>query len=58
MKKIIVSTKGFVRRHKEALVVGAALGTVAVLQARGITSLNEFLKDKDLFNEYYFNNEI
>lgn len=49
VKKTAVSTKDFVVRHK----VGIALGTIIVLQARSITKHNEFLKEHELFNDFY-----
>lgn len=53
MNKVIVSTKKFVRKHKEALVVGGVLATVAYLQYQGIKSLNNFLVEHNLFETYY-----
>jgi hypothetical protein len=53
MKNALITTKNFVLKHKEALIVGTALSAVVVLQNRGIQSLNKFLEEKDLFNEYY-----
>lgn len=55
MKKIIVSTKNYVRRNKTTLVlttVGTLAG-IAVLQHYGIKSLNAFLVEKGLDQEYY-----
>ena len=53
MKNALNTTKNFVLKHKEAIVVGTALSAVVVLQNRGIKSLNAFLVEKNLFDEYY-----
>jgi hypothetical protein len=53
MKNILVSSKNFVVRHQEAILVGALTGLVIVIQYRGTKSLNEFLKDQDLWETYY-----
>lgn len=53
MKKAFNSTKNFVRRNKRTLIVGATLTTVILLQNSGIKSLNKFLTEKNLFDEYY-----
>lgn len=53
MNKMYISTKNFVRRNKKALIVGATLTTVILLQNSGIQKLNEFLTEKGLFEEYY-----
>jgi len=57
MKKTIAKTQDFVHRNRNAIIVGAITTSVIVLQHQGIKSLNEFLKDKDLFDEYYFVDE-
>lgn len=58
MHKVMTATKNYVRRNKRTIVVGGLLTTVIILQSRGIKSLNTFLQDHDLYNEYYYNNEI
>jgi hypothetical protein len=58
MKKIVNSTKKFVTDHKEAIVVGGIASAIIVLQHRGIVSLNEFLKDNDLYETYYTPEEV
>lgn len=56
--QVAQSVKSYVRRHKKTLIWGASLTSVILLQNRGIQSLNEFLKEKELYEEYYHNNEI
>lgn len=58
MHKILNSTKSFIIRNKATLVTGAALSAVVVLQARGLTSMGEFLKEKGLYEEYFHLDEI
>lgn len=55
MKKIYNATKNAFNKNKTTFVVGtiATLAAVVVIQHTGIKSLNEFLKDKDLYKEYY-----
>lgn len=53
MNKIYQSSKNWVKRNKKHLLVEASLIGVIALQARGLNSLNQFLKDKNLFDEYY-----
>lgn len=53
MDKHLASATNFVRRNKTALVVAAITIPVIMLQHKGIKSLNEFLEDKGLTNEYY-----
>lgn len=53
VKKTVVSTKNFVVRHKTAVAVAT---TVLVLQAcnrRALDQHNEFLKEHDLYEEFY-----
>lgn len=47
------TVKQFVHRNKNALVVAAIATTVIVLQHKGIKSLNAFLDEKGLTDEYY-----
>jgi hypothetical protein len=49
----IVTTKNFVHKHKEALIVAGVTFTVIAMQDRGIRNLNKFLAEKGLANEYY-----
>lgn len=53
MKKIVDPVKNFVRLNKKALIVGATLTTVIVIQHKGIKGLNEFLAEHNLLEEYY-----
>ena len=53
MKKIVEPVKNFVIANKKTLAVGAVLGTVIVLQQKGIRGLNEFLGEHNLLEEYY-----
>lgn len=52
MHKIANSTKKFVRQHKEALIVGASLGTVIVMMWKAQTSAFDFMKEKGIYEEY------
>ena len=55
MKKQITAVKNKIEANKTKILVTVAVvsTTVAVLQNRGISNLNEFLKEKDLYDEYY-----
>lgn len=55
LKNRLSRTRNFVKTHKTQLLTTGLLITtsVAYLQHQGITSLNEFLKEHDLFDEYY-----
>lgn len=53
MKKIMSTTKDFVLSHKKALIVTTGLTAVILVQRSGINSLNEFLKENNLFDTYY-----
>lgn len=59
MKNKIASAKNFVKRNERRIMLGtiAVISTVTVLQQSGIKSLNEFLEEKDLYDEYYSNDE-
>jgi hypothetical protein len=57
MKNILIQSKNFVVRNKTTLIVGATLSAVIVLQGRGLNAINDFLKEKELYNEYYLGNE-
>lgn len=57
MNKNLAAAKKFVRRNRNAIVVGAVAVSVIALQQSGIRSLNDFLKEHDLFDEYYFVDE-
>jgi hypothetical protein len=53
MKNVVNRSRNFVRRNRNTIVAVGALGTVIVLQQQGIRSLNAFLKDNGLFEQYY-----
>ena len=53
MKNVYTLTREFVRRHKEALVVGGVASLLIYTQTRGILKMNEFLKENDLLEKYY-----
>lgn len=53
MNKTYQSVKNYIKRNKRHLLVEASLVGVVYLQARGIGNLNQFLKDNNLFDEYY-----
>lgn len=53
MKNALIKSKDWVVKHKEAIVVGAiAIGAIA-LQRNGLKTLNAFLDEKGLSDEYY-----
>ena len=53
MNRIYQSSKNWIKRNKKHLLVEASLVGVIALQAKGIGSLNRFLKDKNPFGEHY-----
>lgn len=53
MKERLTQVKKFMKDHKIQIVAGAVAASVIYLQGRGINNLNNFLTEKDLFNEYY-----
>lgn len=54
----IDSTKNFVHRHRTALTVVATATPLIVLMKRNATIMNDFLKEHDLYDEYYAMDEI
>lgn len=58
MKTKLASAKKFVQTHKTAIALGTVATGIIVLQHKGIKSLNEFLKENDLFDTYYAMDEI
>ena len=58
MKNAAERTKKFVSRNKNTIVAVALLGTVIAIQTSGIKSLNAFLDEHGLLNEYYHNGEV
>lgn len=53
MTKLERRVRDYVRAHKKALTITSLAVMLAYVQHRGIKSLNEFLVEKDLFEEYY-----
>lgn len=53
MNKILKSTKDAIRRNKKTIIVGLSLVAVIVLQDRGIRSMEAFLEEKGLRDEYF-----
>lgn len=51
--------RNYVHNHRTAITVGtiATLTGIIVLQQSGIQSLNKFLAEKDLLEEYYHDSE-
>lgn len=49
----IASTKAYIQTHKKTVVLGALAATLIVTQHKGIKSLNNFLKENDMFDAYY-----
>lgn len=53
MNKIYTSTRDFIRRNKNTIIVGAITTTVIAIQQRSVQMHNDFLKEKGLYDEYY-----
>ena len=53
MTKLERRVRNYIKAHKKALGITSLAFTIAILQHRGIKSMNEFLVEKDLFEEYY-----
>lgn len=53
VKKVWSSTKNFVVAHKTGLAFIAGGAIVVAVTKPEVTSLNEFLKDHELYNEYH-----
>jgi hypothetical protein len=58
MRDKIVAAKNYVQAHKKHCALTAAAITVVAIQNNGISNLNQFLKDNDLFDSYYRMDEI
>lgn len=54
--KNLAAAKNYVVRNRTKILIAVAVTstTVAVLQGRGIKMHNEFLKEHNLFDEFYF----
>ena len=50
--------RNFIARHKVSLAVGATAVTAVVLHARIIKKHNDFLVEHDLYDEYYYSEDI
>lgn len=48
-----VSAKNFIKHHKVAVAVVVTATPLILLQMRNTKVLNEFLKEHDLYDEYY-----
>lgn len=53
MTKLERRVRNYVKAHKKALGITSLAVMIAFVQHRGIKSMNEFLVEKDLFEEYY-----
>lgn len=58
MKNKFNSTKKFVSDHRVAIAVTVTTSVLVALQIRNASILNDFLKEHDLFDEYYFSEEV
>lgn len=58
-KKPLASVKDFVSRNKTKILAGTTIvaTTIVVLQQRGFKLHNDFLREHDLFDEFYADNE-
>ena len=54
MKNKLATAKNFVSTHKTAIALGSLATLAIVAQHNGIKSLNEFLKEHDLYDTYYY----
>lgn len=57
MTKLEARIRNFVSTHKTQIVIGGIAAAVIVIQHQGIKSLNGFLVENELFDEYYYNGE-
>lgn len=57
MKSKFVTTKNFVSRHRVAIAVTLTAALAVKLQMRNAQEWNEFLKEHNLFDEFYAMNE-
>jgi hypothetical protein len=59
MNEKIAAAKKWVEDHKTPIMLSAltVTSTLVVIQHMGIKSLNQFLKDNDLYEQYYLINE-
>lgn len=55
MNEKLASAKNFVKRYERRVLITTTIvaTTAAVLMSRGVKSHNEFLKEHNLFDEYY-----
>ena len=53
LKNKAVSTTNFVKKHRVAIAVTTTSAVWFALQVRTASNFNEFLKEHDLFDEYY-----
>ncbi|MDQ3398872.1 MAG: hypothetical protein M3511_14110 [Deinococcota bacterium] len=58
LKQKLASAKEFARNHKTALTVVATATPLLALVMRNAKVTNEFLKEHDLFDEFYQMDEI
>lgn len=58
MKKQIATAKNFVSKHRVAIAVTLTAVLAVKLQMRTAREFNEFLKEHNLFDEYYALNEV
>lgn len=54
MKEKIQKFKHFVEKHKVAIAVVSTAGTCLWLNRVALKQHDEFLKEKDLYNEFYY----
>lgn len=53
MTKLERRARNYIRAHKKILTFATLTTLAAVLQARHIAGLNQYLDDNDLFEPYY-----
>ena len=52
MKNRAISTKNFVVRHKEAVIVGGIAMAIIITQKQALTMANEFIDEHGLTDEF------
>jgi hypothetical protein len=53
VKKTAVATKNFVVRHKTTVAVATTVAVMTVINKKALNQHDEFLKDHDLYDEFY-----
>lgn len=57
IKKAAISTKNFVKKHRVAIAVVTTTVICAAINRQALGQHNEFLKEKGLYEEFYYTPE-